>query len=117
MTLYRVTMKTNCLLLVFMFLERAASTHLETCECHEIKSLVNASIEQAIARLENKMTVEINSAITKINKTDDKLEIENILISYKEKLYGIESSLISTAARLENNMTLEINLAMAKMNN
>ena len=52
-------MKTTCLLLVLLFLEEAASTHLETCECHEIRSLVNASIEQAIARLENKMTLEI----------------------------------------------------------
>ena len=55
-------MKTTCfkLLLVLLFLEEAASAHLETCECHEIKSIVNASIEHAIARLKDKMTLEIN---------------------------------------------------------
>ena len=110
-------MKTICLLLVFLFLEEAASTHLETCECHEIKSLVNASIEQAIARLENKMiskisleqalarlenkiTFEINSAIDNINNTENITLAENNPIDTKATLYTIESNLTTTMERL-----------------
>ena len=87
---------------MLLFLEEAASTHLETCECHEIRSLVNASVEQAIARLENKITSEIeleqliarlenkitseiNSAITNTNNTENNVaQVENSLIDTKD---------------------------------
>ena len=97
------------LMLVLLFLKEVASTHLETCECHEIRSLVNASIEQAIARLEYKITFEINSAISRINKTDDTLALENGLIAKKDKLYAIESNLTSTMERLLKPIQQQLN--------
>ena len=69
-------------LLALLFVEEATSTHLETCNCNEIRSIVNELIEQAVAKLENKLLLEINSAIT--NKT----------------LQDMESSLTSTMERL-----------------
>ena len=69
-------------LLALLFVEEATSTHLETCNCNEIRSIVNESIEEAVAKLENKLLLELNSAIT--NKT----------------LQDTESSLTSTMERL-----------------
>ena len=69
-------------LLALLFVEEATSTHLETCNCNEIRSIVNESIEQAVAKLENKLLLKLNSAIT--NKT----------------LQDMESSLTSTMERL-----------------
>ena len=78
------TMKSFILisLLALLFVEEATSTHLETCNCNEIRSIVNESIEDAVAKLENKLLLELNSAIT--NKT----------------LQDMESSLTSTMERL-----------------
>ena len=69
-------------LLALLFVEEATSTHLETCNCNEIRSIVNESIEDAVAKLENKLLLKLNSAIT--NKT----------------LQDTESSLTSTMERL-----------------
>ena len=69
-------------LLALLFVEEATSTHLETCNCNEIRSIVNESIEQAVAKLENKLIVEINSAVT--NKTHQ--DMESSLTSTMERL-------------------------------
>ena len=81
-------MKIICLLLVLLFLEEAASTHLETCECHEIRSLVNASIEQAIARLENKITSEI--------------DLEQLIARLENKITSEISSAIANTSNMDN---------------
>ena len=48
-----------------LFLHQAACTHLETCECDEIRALVNATVEEATSRLENKFNIQIsNSELT-----------------------------------------------------
>ena len=48
-----------------LYLHQAACTHLETCECDEIRALVNATVEEAISRLENKFSIQIsNSELT-----------------------------------------------------
>ena len=45
---------------------QAACTHLETCECDEIRTLVNATVEEAISRLESKFSLQI----TNVNQSE-----------------------------------------------
>ena len=56
-------------LLTLSLVREGTSTHLETCECHEIRELVNASVQQAVARLEYKLGIMIDTAISNINTT------------------------------------------------
>ena len=58
-------------LLALSLVREGTSTHLETCECHEIRELVNASVQQAVARLEDNFGIMINTAISNINTTDN----------------------------------------------
>ena len=86
-------------LLILLFVQESFCTHLETCECHEIRSLVNASVEQAIARLEDKLTTEIRSAIGRVHTTrfDDKFDSDN---GVKESIKDLEIDLTSTIKEL-----------------
>ena len=56
-------------LLALSLVREGTSTHHETCECHEISELVNASVQQAAARLEYKLGIIIDTAISNINTT------------------------------------------------
>ena len=56
-------------LLALSLVREGTSTHHETCECHEISELVNASVQQAAARLEYKLGIMIDTAISNINTT------------------------------------------------
>ena len=58
-------------LLALSLVREGTSTHLETCECHEIRELVNASVQQAVARLEDSFGIMIDTAISNINTTDE----------------------------------------------
>ena len=58
-------------LLALSLVREGTSTHLETCECHEIRELVNASVQQAAARLEDNFGTMIDTAISNINTTDE----------------------------------------------
>ena len=58
-------------LFALSLVQEGTSTHLETCECHEIRELVNASVQQAAARLEYKVGIMIDTAISNINITDE----------------------------------------------
>ena len=58
-------------LLALSLVREGTSTHLETCECHEIRELVNTSVQQAVARLEDSFGIMIDTAISNINTTDD----------------------------------------------
>ena len=49
-------------ILTLFLVQQAACTHLETCECDEIRAMVNATVEEAISRLENKFTVQISNS-------------------------------------------------------
>ena len=71
-------------LLALSLVREGTSTHLETCECHEIRELVNASVQQAVARLEDSFGIMIDTAISNINTTD------------KTALFNLESRLTST---------------------
>ncbi len=75
-------------LLSLSLVHEGTSTHLETCECHEIREVINATVQQAAAHLEYKLSLVINSAIDNINTTDD------------GALQDLESSLTSTMERL-----------------
>ena len=112
-TRHRAMMKKMVLisLLALLFLQEAASTHLETCDCDEIRALVNASIEQAIARLENKFTQEIKLAIAKNNKTETATYtlLEKGLLNMKEQLFDIELNLTSTMERLAKPIQVQLN--------
>ena len=44
-------------LLVLSLSREGASTHLETCDCHEIKDIVNATVQEAITGLEDKLNI------------------------------------------------------------
>ena len=56
-------------LLVLSLVWEGTSTHHKTCECHEISELVNASVQQAAARLEYKLGIMIDIALSNINTT------------------------------------------------
>ena len=75
-------------LLALQLVQEGACTHLETCECHEIRELVNATVQQAAANLEYKLSIMIETAISKVNTTDE------------AALSSLENSLISTMTRL-----------------
>ena len=83
------------LLFVTLFLHEVACTHLETCDCHEIKAIVNKSVETAVARLEWKLNVKINTVISRINTV-----ISRINTGGSIELSDLESNLKSTMVRL-----------------
>ena len=69
----QITMKTlPTAALTLLFLQQAACTHLETCECDEIRALVNAMVEEAISRLENKFSVQVSN-YSELTATFEKL--------------------------------------------
>ena len=46
-------------LLSLVIVNEVSGTHLETCECHEIKEIVDAAIKQAIVGLEPNSTLKL----------------------------------------------------------
>ena len=64
--------------LTLLFFQQAVCTHLETCDCHEIKALMNTTVEQAISRLESSLKTE--NETSKLNTM-----IENAIIKLESK--------------------------------
>ena len=58
-------------LLALSLVQEGTSNHQETCECHEIRELVDASVQQAAARLEYKLGIMINTALFDSNNTNE----------------------------------------------
>lgn len=58
-------------LLALSLVQEGTSIHLENCECHEIRELMNASVQQVVARLENSLGITIDTAISNINTTNE----------------------------------------------
>ncbi len=75
-------------LLALTLVQEGACTHLETCDCNEIRELVNATVQEATDRLEYKLSNIINNAIAGIDTID------------KADLADMEKSLTSTMERL-----------------
>ena len=84
-------------LLALSLVREGTSTHLETCECHEIRELVNASVQQAVARLEDSFGIMIDTAISNVNTTD------------KTALSDLESRLTSTIQGLLKPIQTQLN--------
>ncbi len=60
-------MKLSTFLLSLLFLtllHEAVSTHLQTCECHEIRDLVNITVQEAVSGLEDRLTRLLNISTT-----------------------------------------------------
>ena len=89
-------------LLFQLLLKEASCTHLETCECHEIKAIVSDAVEQAMARLEYNLTREINKAITRINTTDLDLlsRLETGLNLTQTRVLDLENDMKNTMVQL-----------------
>ncbi len=78
-------MKLLLFLLALTLAQEAFSTHLETCECHEIRELVNATVQEAVAGLENRMNDLIHSSFN--NSENQALDtLETKLITTMERL-------------------------------
>ena len=78
--------------LILLFLQQAASTHLETCDCHEIKDLMNATVEQAINTLESSLKLKAENETSKVNAM-----IEDAITKFESKFNdAIESNLNET---------------------
>ena len=67
---------------VILLLQLAACTHLETCECDEIRALVNATVEEAISRLESKFS----SQISNVNQSELTTTFEKLLKPIQKQL-------------------------------
>ena len=76
--------------LILLFLQQAASANLETFECHEIKVLMDTTIEQAITRIESNLNAK--------NETSNvNAMIENAIIKLESKFNdAIKSKLNET---------------------
>jgi hypothetical protein len=97
-------------LLSLVIVKEISCTHLETCECHEIKEIVNAAIEQAIVGLESNLTIKINKAVTRINVTDSTSlsRLEQNVNSTMTKLDDMEDSLKGTIEQLIHPIQLQL---------
>ena len=84
-------MKLSALLLPLLALtlvQPALSTHLETCECHQIRQLVNSTVQEAVAGLENRLSLLLQDTLHSINTTDS------------SALDQLETTLTTTVAQL-----------------
>ncbi len=84
-------MKLSTLLLSLMsltLLHEAVSTHLQTCECHEIRDLVNITVQEAVAGLEDRLTILLN-----INTTDRSTLETRLTTTMKQLLKPIKQQL------------------------
>ncbi len=69
-------------------LHDAVSTHLQTCECHEIRDLVNITVQEAVAGLEDRLT-----RLLKINTTDSSTLETRLTTTMKQLLKPIKQQL------------------------
>ncbi len=75
-------------LLSLTLLHEAVSTHLQTCECHEIRDLVNITVQEAVAGLEDRLTRLLN-----INTTDSSTLETRLTTTMKQLLKPIKQQL------------------------
>ncbi len=75
-------------LLSLTLLHEAVSTHLQTCECHEIRDLVNITVQEAVAGLEDRLTRLLN-----INTTDRSILETRLTTTMKHLIDPIKQQL------------------------
>ncbi len=86
-----LTMKLTVLflsLLSLTLLHEAVSTHLQTCECHEVRELVNITVQEAVAGLEDRLTRLLN-----INTTDSSTLETRLTTTMKQLIDPIKQQL------------------------
>ena len=75
-------------LLVLTLLQGTLATHLETCQCDQVRQLVNSTVQEAVTGLEDRLSLLIHSAVNNINTTDNSAleNLENRLTDTMERL-------------------------------
>ena len=75
-------------LLVLTLLQGTLATHLETCQCDQVRQLVNSTVLEAVTGLEHRLSLLIHSAVNNINTTDNSAleNLENRLTGTMERL-------------------------------
>ena len=75
-------------LLVLTLLQGTLATHLETCQCDQVRQLVNSTVQEAVTGLEDRLSLLIHSAFNNINTTDNSAleNLENRLTGTMERL-------------------------------
>ena len=76
-------------LLVLTLLQEAFSTHLETCECNQIRNLVDTTVKKAMSQLEDRLLEHFNLTLeNQVNIFEDRLDttMKKFLKPIKEQL-------------------------------
>ena len=75
-------------LLVLTLLQGTLATHLETCQCDQVRQLVNSTVQEAVTGLEDRLSLLIHSAVNNINTTNNSAleNLENRLTGTMERL-------------------------------
>ncbi len=60
-------------LLSLILIHEAVSTHLQTCECHEVRDLVNITVQEAVAGLEDRLSKLLNTNTTDSSTLETRL--------------------------------------------
>ena len=92
-------------LLVLTLLQGTLATHLETCQCDQVRQLVNSTVQEAVTGLEDRLSLLIHSAVNNINTTDNSA-LENL----ESRLTGtMERLLTPIQQQLDYHLTIEPN--------
>ena len=75
--------------------EALLGTHLQTCECHQIREMVNTTVDKAVASLEDRLS-QVNSSVSRTEA------------GLMNKLSQVNSSVSQAVAGVEQNMELLI---------
>ncbi len=75
-------------LLSLTSLHEAVSTHLQTCECHEVRELVNITVQEAVAGLEDRL-----SRLLNVNTTDSSTLETRLTTTMKQLIDPIKQQL------------------------
>ena len=83
-----ITLSPPLPLLVLTLLQGTLATHLETCQCDQVRQLVNSTVQEAVTGLEDRLNLLIHSAVNNINTTDNSAleNLENKLTGTMERL-------------------------------
>jgi uncharacterized membrane protein YheB (UPF0754 family) len=79
-------MKLSAALALILVVQEALSTHLETCDCSEIQQLVNTTVQEAVAGLEERISYAIDSAVRTNSTITLEDTVERFLKPIKQQL-------------------------------
>ena len=89
-------------LLVLTLLQGTLATHLETCQCDQVRQLVNSTVQEAVTGLENRLNLLTNSTVQEAVTTSSFLihsAVNNINTLDNSALKHLESRLTGTMER------------------